>query len=279
MAEERANPQPTTRKRVRLPDEAGREVVTGFHALLVFLGDTAQLAVQALGTLLRSGLDMSELLKQMAAIGADSIWIVLTITSATGAVFAFYTATLALQFNYTEPVGGTLAYGFLNELGPVLGGVAFAARAGAAIAAEIGAMVVTEQVEALRAMAVSPIRYLVVPRVLAGVLMLPLLLVIGDVAGIFGGYLFAGEKGISGAVFIESVLKYTQTADLIRGLIKTIIFAFLVGIVSCQQGLRTEGGATGVGRSTTNSVVICVVLIFVSDFILTQILAQPSLSP
>src|SRR5205085_10735373 len=127
---------------------------------------------------------------------ADSIWIVLTITTATGAVFSYYTTTLALQIGFTQVVGGTLGYGFLNELGPVLGGVALASRSGAAIAAEIGSMVVTEQVDALRAMAVSPVRYLVAPRVAAAVIMLPLLTVIADIAGIFGGYALAVSGGV-----------------------------------------------------------------------------------
>src|SRR6185295_4245861 len=109
---------------------------------------------------------------------------------------------------------GTLGYAYLNELGPVLGGVAFAARSGAAIAAEIGTMVVTEQVDALRAMAVSPIRYLVIPRVLAAILMLPALTLIGDVVGLFSGYISATMNGISGADFVESLFSYTRPTDL-----------------------------------------------------------------
>ena len=275
MAQEAAKPQPARDKRTPPQSQEERSaIVNGFYAVLVFLGETTQLSLQALGTLFRGGVDLRDLIRQMALVGADSVWIVLTITSATGAVFAFYTATFSLQIGFIEAVGGTLGYAFLNELGPVLGGVAFASRAGAAIAAEIGSMVVTEQVDALRAMAVSPIRYLVLPRVLAAVLMLPLLIVLADIAGLFGGYIFAGIKGIPPALFVDSVLKYTQAVDLIRGLIKAVCFALIVGIVSCQQGLSTTGGATGVGRSTTNSVVLCVVLIFVADFFLAQILTQ-----
>jgi phospholipid/cholesterol/gamma-HCH transport system permease protein len=155
----------------------------------------------------------------------------------------------------------------------MLAGVALASRSGAAIAAEIGSMVVTEQVDALRAMAVSPIRYLVIPRVTAAMLMLPLLTVIADVSGITGGSLFALAKGVPLSVYWDSVHQFTQPSDLINGLIKAVIFGFLIGIVACQQGLRTKGGATGVGRATTSSVVLCVVLIFLSDVFLAQALS------
>ncbi len=247
-------------------------LIAPVQALLSFVGESALLTGRAAASILRSGIDMGDLINQMSAIGVDSIWIVLVVTTATGAVFAFYISTLSQQFGFTGFVGGSLGYAFLNELGPVLGGVAFAARSGAAIAAEIGTMVVTEQVDALRAMAVSPIRYLVVPRILAAVFMLPLLVIIADIAGIVGGYIFAGASGVPYADFIRSFYTYVNAADLIHGLIKAVVFGFIVGLVACHQGLRTHGGATGVGRSTTSSVVLCVLLIFVSDFFLAQLL-------
>jgi phospholipid/cholesterol/gamma-HCH transport system permease protein len=243
------------------------------NSVLTFIGEAALLIGRLIASIVRGGVDIRDLMTQMAAIGVDSIWIVLVVTTATGAVFSLYTTTLAKEVGgITQFVGGTLGYAFLNELGPVLGGVAFAARAGAAIAAEIGTMVVTEQVDALRAMAVSPTRYLVVPRVLAAVLMLPLLTLFADLFGMIGGYFLAGANGVQHAVFLDSVHKYTRTEDLTHGLIKSVIFGLIVGVVACQQGLRTKGGATGVGRSTTNSVVLCVLLIFVADFFLAQIM-------
>jgi phospholipid/cholesterol/gamma-HCH transport system permease protein len=256
-----------------LPASANGNNHTPLSALLSFVGEAAILSGQTLSAILRGGLAFRDLLTQMSAIGVDSIWIVLVVTTATGAVFAFYIASLSRSIGFTGFVGGTLGYAFLNELGPVLGGVAFAARAGAAIAAEIGTMVVTEQVDALRAMAISPIRYLVAPRVLAAVIMLPLLIICANIAGMTGGYVFSGASGIPHASFLDSVHTYTHVSDLTNGLIKSVIFGFIVGIVACQQGLKTQGGATGVGRSTTSSVVLCVLLIFVSDFFLTQILA------
>ncbi len=255
---------------VRPPWFAG--VFALWTGTLTFLGEVAILTGQTIRWIVRGGVDVRDLLTQMALIGADSIWIVLVITAATGAVFALYTTSLALKIGFTQFVGGTMSYGFLNELGPVLGGVAFASRAGAAIAAEIGSMVVTEQIDALRSMAISPVRYLVVPRVLSGIIMLPLLTVLADVAGLYGGYVFAVGKGVPAQAFWESVRTYTITGDLFNGLYKSVVFGFLVGIVACQQGLRTKGGATGVGKATTSSVVLCVVLIFIADFFMAQIL-------
>lgn len=250
-----------------------RGVGAAVNAVLTFVGEATQLFGRFIGSIASGGINARDLMTQMASIGADSVWIVLVVTTATGAVFSLYTATLAQQVGgLTSFVGGTLSYAFLNELGPVLGGVAFAARAGAAIAAEIGTMVVTEQVDALRAMAVSPTRYLVVPRVLAAVLMLPLLTLFADLSGMIGGYLMAGANGIPHAEFLDSVQKFTRLEDLTHGLLKSVVFALIVGVVACHQGLRTRGGATGVGRSTTNSVVLCVLLIFVADFFLAQML-------
>jgi phospholipid/cholesterol/gamma-HCH transport system permease protein len=269
-----------TRRKVD-PEEEIAEVIPGkglFGALetfFAFVGETSILAGQVALEIARGGVKFSDLVAQMAAVGADSIWIVLIVTTATGAVFAYYVTNLSLQLGYTAFVGGALGYGFLNELGAVLGGVALAARAGAAIAAEIGTMVVTEQVDALRAMGVSPIRFLVAPRVLAAVIMLPLLTAIADVAGVFGGYYFAHLRGITKMVFWSSIHQFVGSADLIHGLIKAVVFGFLIGTVACQEGLNTKGGATGVGRSTTRSVVLCVILIFVSDVFLTQMLSGP----
>ena len=263
-------PAPKTVRWFQQPSDALLGVVSN-------LGEIAILTWQSFLSIIKGGIDTRDLITQMASVGADSIWIVLAITSATGAVFALYTTNLALQIGFTQFVGGTMSYGFLNELGPVLGGVAFAARSGAAIAAEIGSMVVTEQVDALKSMAVSPVRYLVAPRVLASIIMLPLLTVIADVAGLYGSYFFASAKGVPAATFWESVRQFTITRDLMSGLSKSVVFGFLVGIIACQQGLRTKGGATGVGKATTSSVVLCVVSIFIADFLLTQIITNTSI--
>ncbi len=276
MAEQAAKSPPQQSPKSHKASVIGSEsaLVSLIDGILTLFGEAAILTGKMIQSIVRYGVNVKDLIKQMSAIGADSIWIVLIISAATGSVFALYTAKLSLSIGVVDFVGGTLGYAYLNELGPVLGGVAFAARSGAAVAAEIGSMVVTEQVDALKALAVSPIRYLVVPRVLAAIMMLPLLTVIGDVVGLVSGFLSAQANGVPPAAFLSSLYKYTRPLDLTRGLIKATAFGFIVGIVACQQGLRTKGGASGVGRSTTNAVVLCVMLISISDLIIAMLLQQ-----
>jgi phospholipid/cholesterol/gamma-HCH transport system permease protein len=276
MAEQAAEKSPA--KPFKPRKESGAASVRAFVNLLdsifTLFGEVALLTGSMIRSIMRYGVNLGDLVKQMAAIGADSIWIVCIIAMATGSVFALYTAKLSLTVGVVDFVGGTLGYAYLNELGPVLGGVAFAARSGAAVAAEIGSMVVTEQVDALKAMAISPVRYLVVPRVLAAIIMLPILTAIGDVVGLFSGFISSELNGIPPSAFLNSLYRYTRPLDLTRGLIKATAFGYIVGIIACQQGLRTKGGATGVGRSTTTSVVLCVMLISIADLIIAVMLQQ-----
>ncbi len=244
---------------------------------LAFIGDCSLLFLQSVRDFAAGRVRLADLVQQMALVGVDSLGIVLLITAATGSVFAYYIANLSLTVGYTGFVGSGVAYAFLNELGPVLGGVAFAARVGAAIAAEIGTMAVTEQLDALRTMSVSPVQYLVAPRVMAAIIMLPLLILFADLAGVTSGYFFAGMMGVPHSTYMNSIYSFIQPIDLTDGLIKAVWFALMVGLTSCRQGIRTEGGASGVGRATTSSVVICVVLIFISDLFLTRMLTGPHL--
>lgn len=248
------------------------------ESALEFVGDTFLLATQAIGLLLRGGASLRDTLLQMAAIGADSVPVVMATSLSTGAVLAFYTAGVFVRFGAGGFVGGTLSLSFLLELGPLLAGVMVAARSGAAIAAEIGSMVVTEQVDALRAMSVSPVRYLVVPRMVACILMLPVCGLFSDAAGILGSIAMSAKAGVPLQGFMDSMRTFATSDDLVKGLVKTLWFGFTVAIVACRQGLATRGGASGVGRSTTSSVVLCVVLIFISDFFLAQLLAGASVS-
>ncbi len=273
MANESVPQNSPPRKRVS-PRRAASVQSSGEALLdsIRFFSHTLTLAGQTLSTLLTGRFALRDLLQQMSSIGVDAAGIVLIMAITSGSVFALYTASLASSMGFTEIVGGTLAYAFFNELGPVLGGIAYAARSGAAISAEIGTMVVTEQIDALRAMAVSPIRYLVAPKVLAAVIMLPLLTTLADVVGLGAGMLSSSMNGIPTASFMASVYKYANASDLTNGLIKSVVFAFLIAIVACQQGLSTKGGATGVGRSTTRSVVLCVMLITIADVFLANLL-------
>lgn len=273
MADETLHDNPPKRKRVSSRRRvAPHSFWSSLSDSVLFFSDTLTLSAKALTAIFTGRFALRDLIQQMALIGVDALGIVIIMGITSGSVFSLYIATLAQSIGFTEVVGGTLGYAFLNELGPVLGGIAFAARSGAAIAAEIGTMVVTEQIDALRAMAVPPIRYLVAPKVLAAILMLPLLIITSDVVGIGAGMFTAAMNGIPPSTFIASVYKYTHVRDLTNGTIKSLVFGFLIGIIACQTGLRTTGGATGVGRSTTRSVVLCVMLITIADVFLTTLL-------
>ncbi len=246
------------------------------HDLLEFVGETTLLAWSAVTYLLRGQFSMREAVRQMAVLGADSLPIVLLTVGSTGAVMSLYTVGIFITYGAVNLIGGTIAIAFLLELAPLLAGVAFASRTAAAIAAELGSMVVTEQIDALRALAVSPVRHLVAPRVLACVLMLPVATVFADLAGIGGGMLMAAAHGVPQSTFIESIRNFAVPSDLLKGLVKTFWFGFTIAVVACRQGLRTKGGASGVGRATTSSVVACVVLVFICDFVLAQMLGALS---
>ena len=245
---------------------------------LIFIGDSWTVAAHGVLCIALGRARIAETVRQMALIGVDSLPIIIATSVSTGAVLAFYMTGVLTQLGADTFTGGTIALTFLLELGPILAGVMVAARSGAAIAAEIGTMVVTEQVDALRSMAVSPIAYLVAPRLLACVTMMPLCGLVSDFAGIGGSIVMASAHGLPAATFLESVRMMAEQTDLLKGLIKTLWFGFTIAAVACRQGLRTKRGAAGVGHATTSSVVLCVVLIFVSDFFLAQLLMGASVA-
>ena len=161
----------------------------------------------------------------------------------------------------------------LRELAPVLTALMIAGRVGSSMAAEIGTMKVTEQLDALRALATEPIQYLVVPRVIAGVVMMPFLVIMSDAVGIYGGYLVAVKMlGANPVVYVGNTFQYLELADFTSGLVKAGVFGFLVATVGCLKGLSVTGGAEGVGRATTQAVVFGSLMVLVSDFFLTRML-------
>lgn len=246
-------------------------ILTGF---LTYLGEIALLLGQT-GRSLIQGLDGRDLLDQASAIGVNSVPIALLTCFASGAVIALYFTPFLLQYGAQSFAGGVVALAIVRELAPVLTGVVVAARAGSQIAAEIGTMKVTEQIDALRALAVSPIQYLVVPRVLASLVMLPLVCALADALGIFGGYLVSVyQEHLPAALFPSSVQVYLVPTDFTYGLLKTVVFGLIISLVACHQGLKTKGGATEVGRATTNTVVISIVLIYISNYFLAYVLFQ-----
>lgn len=213
-------------------------------------------------------------IEQMANAGVHSLPIVLLTVSAAGGVLALYTAGEMASRGVERFVGWLVAYTILREVSPVVTGLVIAARVGSAFAAELGTMKVTEQVDALRVMGISPVAFLVVPRLLACVVMMPVLCLIGDVAGIVGGYLVATNAGVRAPIYIYSIRFFVDFGDLFWGLVKSIPFGILVALVSCHRGLKVEGGAMGVGKATTEAVVISFVLIYATDYLLSIMLPR-----
>ena len=217
--------------------------------------------------------ELNEWVKQMVRIGVESIPVVFLTTMFTGMVLALQTYIGFERVHAENFVGSVVALAMLRELAPVLVGLMVTGRIGAAIAAEIGTMRVTEQIDALQALATDPVQYLFVPRVIAGVLMLPFLVILGDAIGIGGGYL-VGVKlmGTNPIVYEQNSFQFLKLADLFSGLIKASVFGLILTLTGCVRGFYTSGGAEGVGRSTTNAVVSASLIILLTDFFLTKIL-------
>jgi len=215
----------------------------------------------------------SAIFEQMEFVGVKSLWVVLITGGFTGMVLALQTYYGFRRFSSEGLVGVTVALSMTRELGPVLTGLMVTGRAGSAIAAELGSMRVTEQIDALTVMALNPVKYLVVPRVVASVLMLPILTVIADFTGIVGGY-FVGVVllGINGGIFMGRMVKYVDLGDVYNGLAKAACFGLILALISCYKGFYTKGGSQGVGRATTEAVVTASIAILVSDYVLTSLM-------
>lgn len=224
---------------------------------------------------------LRDVFQQMDAVGVASIGIVLLTGLFTGMVLALQSAVEMRQFGATIYMGRLVGASAVRELGPVLTALMVTGRAGSGMAAQLGAMEVTEQLDALNTMGVDPVRKLVVPRVLAGLVMLPLLTVITDVVAIFGGMLIAVFKlDLTAGLYLRSVWQtLAQTGfivpflpiDVFAGLLKPLVFGGIMSLTACHYGLRTEGGTEGVGRSATRAVVTTSILVLATDYFLTQL--------
>jgi phospholipid/cholesterol/gamma-HCH transport system permease protein len=254
---------------MKILDRFGRSTTDFFE----YVGGLTMLAAESTGFILKLRIRFIETISQCYLLGMQS-WIIVILTSLfTGMVISLESAQQAVQFGVSSLVGGAVAYASVRELGPMLTGVVVAGRVGAAIAAELGSMVVTEQIEALRSMGLQPARFLVVPRLLALLVMLPLLTVFADVVSILGGAWIAQTYAhISFDSFIASARQTIGFEDVIKGLLKSVVFAAIIVLVGAYQGLGTRGGAAGVGKSTTGAVVYSIILIFISNFILSFLL-------
>jgi phospholipid/cholesterol/gamma-HCH transport system permease protein len=209
--------------------------------------------------------------KQMEFIGVRSVFVIILTGAFTGMVLALQSYYGFRKFGSEGLVGATVALSMTRELGPVLTSLMVTGRAGSAMAAELGTMRVTEQIDALTVMALNPIKYLVTPRVIAAFLVLPVLTVISDFVGIIGGYL-VGVKllGINEGAYIDKMIKFVELNDIYNGLVKSAVFGIILSIISCYKGFYTKGGAEGVGRATTEAVVASSVTILVVDYVLTS---------
>jgi len=243
-------------------------IVRQLNGFFGFIGEAAFIGSGAARRIIQGDISLRDTVTQMALIGVNSIPIVLVTSAFSSAVLALYTAELFVAYGAGNLVGGGISLSVARELAPVLTAIVVAARAGSAIAAEIGTMKVTEQIDALRSLATSPIQYLVAPRFLALVIMLPVLTMFAMVVGSFGGYVVALASGVTPASYLDSTRVWLTLYDVLMGLLKTVFFGMFIAVVGCQQGLATTGGAAGVGRSTMNSVVISMVLIYISNYFL-----------
>lgn len=210
--------------------------------------------------------------EQMLFVGVKSLLIVFFVALFTGIVIAMQTAPQLASLGAVIYVAGLVAVSITRELGPVLTGLVIAGRVGAAIAAELGTMKVTEQVEALENMALNPVRFLVVPRFLALVIMLPCLTIFADAVGIFGGYLIGVYNlNINSALYLDTTFRFLTTKDVVTGVIKSFVFGGIIALIGCYYGLNTSGGAEGVGKATTVSIVTSFILIILADCVLTAV--------
>ena len=210
-------------------------------------------------------------LRQVVEIGYFSLPVVALTAFFTGMVLALQTYTGFARFNAEGAVANVVVLSITRELGPVIAGLMVAGRIGAAFAAEIGTMRVTDQIDALTTLSTNPMKYLVAPRLLAGTVALPFLVIIADTLGVMGGWLIGTAKlGFSSAGYLRATLDFMQTMDVVSGLVKASVFGFVIALMGCWCGYNSRGGAQGVGAAATSAVVISSILILALDYIITE---------
>jgi phospholipid/cholesterol/gamma-HCH transport system permease protein len=247
-------------------------IVNLLTSYLEELGGMARLGWDSLRLGLRRPFELDLWVEQVFQLGVRSLTITNVTLLFTGMVLAIQTAYSLAAYGGKAFVGDVVALSVVRELGPVLAALMVAGRVGAGITAELGSMAVTEQVDALRALAANPVKKLVVPRVLALVISLPLLTILADTVGLFGGMLMAIlEIGQTRIYYMNHILSALTVGDIASGVGKTVFFAFFIGIIACYNGMNARGGADGVGKATTNTVVVSSISVIISDFFLTKL--------
>ncbi|MHC5068568.1 MAG: MlaE family ABC transporter permease [Planctomycetota bacterium] len=216
---------------------------------------------------------LAQLRRQLDVAGFGSLLVLSLIAGLTGMIMVMQIGPTLEEYNALGTLGGIIGVTFCRELGPIWAAVIILARVGSAMAAELGTMKVNEEVEALRVMGVNPLRYLVMPRILALVAVMPLLTAIADVVGLSGGAFVAESLfGVTPRSFWDSASNFLDLDDLYGGLIKSAVFGLVIGAIACKQGLSASGGAEGVGRVTTTTVRLCVIFVLIADLVLTAVL-------
>ena len=240
-----------------------------------FLEATGRLTLfvwASVGGLFRPPFYFKQLRKQIIEIGYYSLPVVGMTTMFTGAALALQTYSGFSRFNAESSIAIVVVLAITRELGPVMAGLMVAGRIGAAYAAEIGTMRVTEQIDALTTLSTDPHKYLVLPRLIAGLAMLPCLVLVGDIIGVFGGYLVSiHELGFSPGPYIKSTFDFLETKDVVSGLVKASAFGFIIALMGCYHGFHSKGGAQGVGAATTHAVVSASILILLANYFLTAV--------
>lgn len=252
-----------------LVDMFGRRIL----GIIKQLGEAALMFVETIWCMFTAPPRREIIIVQMKEIGIKSLPVVLLTGIFTGMVLAVQSYYQLHKISMDTSIGILVGLSMTNELGPVLTGLMVAGRVGASMAAELGTMKVTEQIDALRSLASNPIKYLVVPRFLACVLLVPMLTAYSIFVGIVGGYLIGVKfMGINGTFFMKNMLDYTDNFDLANGIIKSFFFAIIVALTGCYKGFSATEGAEGVGKATTQAVVVACISILISDFFLSIIL-------
>ena len=259
---------------VRTPESRGREAPLA-SALVAFydaLGAMAILTRDAFNWTLRRPPGRRLIAEQLEQIGWKSLSIVNLTALFTGMVLALQLGSYLARFGAKMFVSRIVGVSLVRELGPVLTALMIGGRVGAGITAELGSMAVTDQIDAVRALGASPVRNLVVPRLIAIMVMLPVLTVTGDLVGVLGGLVLSvTELNVSGDFYMNSLLQVLLLDDVFSGVGKSFFFAYFIGIIACHNGLTVTGGADGVGRATTRTVVAASITVLVSDFFLTKL--------
>jgi len=246
------------------------------RAFLAFLAQIGRLTLftwQAVSSIVRPPIYWYHILQQMMRIGYFSLPVVGLTAFFTGGALALQIYLGGNRYGAEAIVPQIVVLGITRELGPVIAGLMVAGRVAAAIAAEIGTMRVTEQIDALTTLATNPIKYLVVPRLIAAVITMPILVAIADSIGVFGGYVVATQSlGFSGGIYLKNTVDFMTHADVVSGLYKAAVFGFIIALMGCYNGFHSRGGAQGVGAATTGAVVSSSILILAANYLLTSLL-------